>query len=378
MGEALLIQRGREIENRSKRSRSLLPRELHVPATEELPKWVDSRGGLVIAAQPGERLNGRTEFEAMLSDGERQLWRVRCEVDGGALVAPRAGREQGHLSTAELLSARDTESGPFSGAFRPSWLAQNAFPRLIPRRRKIDLSGILPGLTYTIERGELTFSDWPWCTVGRVFVGTVSDYSNWTSSGSGVLVGPNLILTASHVAPWGVDGWWMRFVPSYRDGTGPFGDSYVSQFRGHRSDAGDEYDYVICQLYDSLGDRAGWMGTYASTDDSFYEDRNWTSIGYPGDFMGGERPAVEWAVEPDDAEAGDGTSIDFEPPFTSPGWSGGPLFGWVDDQPRTVGVLRGEEETDVLWVTVDDDTVFSGGMHMVDLVKYGLANWPPS
>jgi hypothetical protein len=56
------------------------------------------------------------------------------------------------------------------------------------------------------------------------------------------------------------------------------------------------------------------------------------------------------------------------------GWSGGPLFGWIDDQPVVVGIMRGIQHIDD-WVSSDDDTLFTGGLHMIELIKYGLANW---
>lgn len=367
---------------RMSQAQSLISRQ-PVLATMPMPHWDQAPSDALIATAPeGSRPVAHVEFEPVAIAGrDRPYWRARVVADAGEFVDLRRGRQQGWLSAAELQAAREAVAGPFLSAYRPQWLDLNYMPRLIPHRIKLpagDLVGVLPPGSLTIEREELIPSWWPWCTVGRVFVGTTPDFSAWKWSGSGVLVGPNLMLTASHVAPWDADFWWMRFIPDYRDGSGPFGDSFVSQFRGHRSDAGDEYDYVICHLYTPLGERAGWMGSWASSDDSFYRNTSWSSIGYPGDFMGGERPVVEWWVQPDDTNINGGAKIEFEPPFATHGWSGGPAFGWVDDQPRVIGVCRGEEKTEFLWWTTDDDTIFSGGFHMVDLIKYGLTNWPSS
>jgi len=100
-------------------------------------------------------------------------------------------------------------------------------------------------------------------SVGRgarldAFVGAGDDFSNWTESGTGTLVGPNLMLTASHIAPWDVDGCWMRFVPAYQDGSGPFGDSFVRQFRGVKS-PDDQHDYIICDLYTHPARESRWL-----------------------------------------------------------------------------------------------------------------------
>ena len=50
---------------------------------------------------------------------------------------------------------------------------------------------------------------------------------------------------------------------------------------------------------------------------------------------------------------------------------GGPLWGGVEGQFRVVGIESGFEN-DFL---DPERTVFAGGEHMVNLVKYGWANW---
>lgn len=49
----------------------------------------------------------------------------------------------------------------------------------------------------------------------------------------------------------------------------------------------------------------------------------------------------------------------------------GPLWGWIDGGPRVIGIESGYEK-DILDPT---RTVFAGGEHMVNLVKFGIANW---
>jgi V8-like Glu-specific endopeptidase len=60
--------------------------------------------------------------------------------------------------------------------------------------------------------------------------------------GTGTLVGPNLLLTASHVVPWEGDPWWLKFVPGFRDDTEPFGSSFCSEFTGY-SPRDDPFGY---------------------------------------------------------------------------------------------------------------------------------------
>ena len=57
--------------------------------------------------------------------------------------------------------------------------------------------------------------------------------------------------------------------------------------------------------------------------------------------------------------------------FALGGWSGGPLWGYRGDQPRVVGIESGFRRA----ALNPEGTVFAGGQHMVNLVKYGWANW---
>ena len=108
---------------------------------------------------------------------------------------------------------------------------------------------------------------YPWCTVGRVRSGYMPNFDVAIHNGTGVLVGANLMLTASHLAPWahGPEGWWMEFTPAFNAQHPvpvPFGRSFVDSYRrsstlSDGSPGGT--DYVICKLYDPLGKgSAGW------------------------------------------------------------------------------------------------------------------------
>jgi V8-like Glu-specific endopeptidase len=232
-----------------------------------------------------------------------------------------------------------------------------------------------------VDRQVLTNEQtYPWRTVGKIFVGQNLNFGSTIWVGSGVLVGPNLLLTASHVVPWDRGGWWMRFVPAFNTGVEPFGFSYVEQCRGIRNiDDVTGLDYVVCRLYTRLGDSVGWMGTYGSSGDSFYQNRGWTSVGYPVNTLGGQVPTVEdnIAIVDVDDESGGGKELESHV-YSSGGWSGGPLWGFLSAgaDPRVVGVVSGrEEEFDFFSFFTATHTVNAGGLHMVNLVKYGIANW---
>lgn len=115
-----------------------------------------------------------------------------------------------------------------------------------------------------VERDQvINYTAFPFSCSGKLFVGANSNFVAPLWTGSAAIVGRNLLLTASHCAPWntsgtgGITGWWMRFVPSYNNGTEPLGSSYISDFRGvENTDDVTGLDYVICRLYKPLGDRS--------------------------------------------------------------------------------------------------------------------------
>jgi V8-like Glu-specific endopeptidase len=222
---------------------------------------------------------------------------------------------------------------------------------------------------------------YPWCTIGKVFVGWNSNLNNTMWTGTGVLVGHNILLTASHVAPWDKPGWWMRFVPAYDNGNEPFGHSYVAGFHGPKNVSNVEgLDYVVCQLYTPLGNTVGWMGTQSYGSDGSYEGRDWTSVGYPGNSLNAQVPMVEFNVGVNDVDGdGDGKKLETNNLFSSPGWSGGPLWGFLGpdrgSDPRVVGVMSGWEKETFLWWTIEEDDVSAGGNHMVNIVIWAQQNY---
>ncbi|MCJ1398166.1 hypothetical protein MMC11_001363 [Xylographa trunciseda] len=120
------------------------------------------------------------------------------------------------------------------------------------------------------------FFAYPWSCIGKIFVGQFPNTTTILWEGCGVVVQPDLILTASHTIPWHLSNWWMRFVPSYSNGVEPYGSTNVLE--AHGIPIGAEYtlasplayDMAICKLDQDIGERCGWMGTLGSTSDAFY------------------------------------------------------------------------------------------------------------
>jgi V8-like Glu-specific endopeptidase len=216
---------------------------------------------------------------------------------------------------------------------------------------------------------------YPWRCVGRVFAWT-NPSDGWAWWGTGALVGRNVVMTASHVVPWGSDPWMMRFVPAFWDGSSVYGssvDSYVQSVRGYRDhDQGD--DMAVLKLYTPLGDSMGYFG-YKTYDDDWEGGSYWTKVGYPGMLTGGQRPSrVTWYPIIDDDNDGAGIELEYRADST-PGDSGGPVFGWWSGMPYVIGTHSGgEEEYQFPWYIIKNN-VAAGGSALSSLIGWARSNW---
>lgn len=91
-------------------------------------------------------------------------------------------------------------------------------------------------------------TSYPWCTVGKVFVGYPKGEGSISENlGSGVFLGPKIMLTTSQIIPWGKKTSFMRFIPACNDTkntsnpAGPSGSSWISEVYGVES-FGDQVD----------------------------------------------------------------------------------------------------------------------------------------
>ncbi|HEY9501826.1 MAG TPA: hypothetical protein VIR01_09400 [Pyrinomonadaceae bacterium] len=289
---------------------------------------------------------------------------VRIRAKGDLSLVPPVARGGERISIDELTQISDKVHTP--QAFRPDWLDVMTAPRIRPRQLDVNITRTIKPLIF-----ESSGTEWPWSAIGKVFI---TRRGQQTKVGSGVLVGPRLLLTASHAMPWDTGDSSVRFVPGYRNGNDPrFGHAFVDIWRGVRNaDDVTGLDYVICKLNWRIGERTGWLGSEWHSDEDWYYDDPWISVGYPtSEPNGGERPSIEIPVWVQDIDNdSDGLEIETHK-FALGGWSGGPLWGWRGGQPKVVGIESGFEK-DVFDPT---RTVFAGGQHLVNLVKHGWANW---
>lgn len=268
-------------------------------------------------------------------------------------------------------------------AFRPAHMALRVVPDDLPEQLRtpqflaspIERAEVGRGNRATTvfapeNRSVLWSTAYPWSTCGRV-----DTPLGW---GSGVVVGPRHILTVSHVVQWNNDGTtgWLRFQPSYFDGSAPFGDAwgvltyYKFKVTGPTIDFVEGmFDYVVVVMNNRIGDITGWMGARGYTD-GWDGGAYWTHVGYPGDLSGGNRPYWESGIGLD----GSWWQFDAHEAMSHlgdvwPGQSGGPFFGWWSGEvgPRAVAVQSSQNPT---------ENNASGGQDLVDLVMQARNDHP--
>jgi V8-like Glu-specific endopeptidase len=252
-----------------------------IRATEEMPAEIAELlrpdSGIYIRSE----VRPTMDFELERLKGPAAMWRVVNNATRGRIGTTIPGREQQELQLEDGAgTGRRSAAMDFTPNHRPTWLDQEFLPGRAPFR----LVGWDAGLPrahslWEPKAREALRPTYPWCTVGEILV----ESSSGTSRSSGVLVGPNLVLTAGHAAPWGAASWSMEFIPSYRRGERnprPFGSSFVERIRGYHP-KGDTigYDYVICKLYQPLGKALGWMGTQSWAEET---------VGQPAEIYGSE------------------------------------------------------------------------------------------
>jgi V8-like Glu-specific endopeptidase len=309
-------------------------------------------------------------------------YEIRLAVDGVALgqhVYPPSMQVK-KLSRRRRLTP-DAREGKTLAGFLPDHLALRPLPQRLPRELRVPLrinalrrprAKENQATTVFAPENRYTFNDtaFPWCTTGRV--DTAGGFA------SGVMIGPRHLLTVSHTIVWNSDGTagWVKFTPSYFDGSAPFGAAWGQWVYFEQKVVGPgidneegRHDYVVVVLDRRMGDITGWMGSRTYSD-SWDGGTYWSHIGYPGDLASGNRPSFEGSI------ALDGSSSDPEEHQNIlhrgdvwPGQSGGPFFGWWSGEPwpRAVSVQSWQNPS---------DNGSSGGSHLVDLVIRARADFP--
>ena len=228
------------------------------------------------------------------------------------------------------------------------------------------------------ERYVFSDTSFPWCTCGLV-----ETEAGW---GSGVMIGPRHVMTASHVIVWKPNNTagWVKFTPLKFDKSEPFGHAFATMiYSWNKADASNQldltegaFDYVVCALDNRMGDVTGWMGS-RGYDTAWDGGDYWGHIGYPSDLSSGTRPTFvgyQDFIDEKSASLGGRSSFRIRHKIdVIPGQSGGPYFGFWDGEPwpRVVGIQSGEN----LGGPGGDNTC-GGGNPLSELINFRAAPCP--
>jgi V8-like Glu-specific endopeptidase len=367
----------------------LRPREPLIEAKDlalDLSVLVGSFGAPEVKLERRELEGGAVQSGRYRYAKPAQAHELRLSVRNAALgthvLPPRVEIEK--FVAEHDIRQRQQEFPEFDG-YLPDHLPLRLLPERLPRElavpRRIASGPVQLERRDEIHRATTIFppdqryifndTSFPWCTVGRV--------DTPGGSASGTMVGPRHLLTCSHTIQWNSDGTagWVKFTPSYFDGSAPFGIAWGIRVywenvkvRGPSIDRNEgQHDYVCVVLDRRIGDLTGWMGSRSWSDD-WDGEPYWSHIGYPGDLAGAQRPSFQSSI------ALDGSFWDrevhtriFHQGDVWPGQSGGPFFAWWSGEswPRLVADQSGQNS---------DENSASGGAHMVDCIIRARNDFP--
>jgi len=345
-----------------------------------------------------KELQNLKSANSFVSAGHLNLEKLKVP-SGDSLQAYRIGA--GHkvmrgLPMTEFIRLKRNEVAsptlPLPPPHVPEWADVIYHPKMSqPTARRImrraNGKRVQPLYLFTGNRQPFFPSGYPWQCIGRIFAWTnpYSFISAWTASG--VLIGRNVVLTASHAVPWEANPAMMQFVPAYFNGIstlGPNVSSYVDAASAYYLEPDPNvdrpaWDFAVLRLIDPLGDSLGYFGA-KSYDDHWNDGNYWTLVGYPGDIAGGEQPSWQNGISfHDDDEDGDAMELETDNGDASFGDSGGPFFGWWDGEnwPSVVGVTSAQEqEWDFPWITgPEPNNVAGAGSPMIDLISWARNTW---
>lgn len=312
-----------------------------------------------------------TKVEHPRDAAHQASWRIDITLhekqEPAALPTVRAIRED------PQVFRKNINRGIGNSGHRPEWMDVFYIPRVLPRAVHPPMRRINGGTSRPLwifgpdDRRLYRDTSYPWGCIGLI-----TNSNGYT--GSGVLVGRNIVATAGHMVPW--NGGWINFVPDDFLGMGslygPNVSSAAVEARGYNTNQSlTGYDWAILKLAQPLGDMIGYMG-YNGYSDDWQDQAWWTVVGYPS----GAGPMWQGgiSINDDDEDSNGGQELESETADTTDGNSAGPIFAWWGGDPRIIGVVSGQETEQVV-LQSHQDNVFAGGPGLHDLIAWGRSNW---
>ncbi|MEO8344108.1 MAG: trypsin-like peptidase domain-containing protein [Betaproteobacteria bacterium] len=269
---------------------------------------------------------------------------------------------------------RDSVERPGSIAgHRPPWVGASLKPKAAVRRpapRVVHRGvGLEPMVVWGADDRRV-YSDvlYPWVCVCRI--------ETSGGVGSGVIIGPRHVLTASHVIDWNTGA---ATIEVHRAGGMVLASAQAeatwsyTRVIDNDSTTLDE-DYAVIVTDQRLGDRFGFFGV--RTYDSDWDDEPyWRSIGYPTDIAGGNFPVYQRdkSLDEDEWDYGSARAMTTSADVMK-GQSGSPIFGfWGNDpNPYVVAVVAA---TGSVYASGTENWC-SGGSLLTRLVDVARTNDP--
>jgi V8-like Glu-specific endopeptidase len=331
------------------------------------PLHIEPTPVLYISSQPST--NAKLDVQQNISAG---IWEVKLGKD---FVIGRLGKH------AEAEKLPIPEKPPVQLTLKPFVPPEGGItyhPKLsaehpVRRFRRNKGKRVVPHYIFgNDDRQVYVPNGYPWRCIGKLLVWKNSSSITPSWSGTGTLVGENLVLTASHVCPWGFSSWMIQFIPAFYDGVSLVGvSSYVESYRGYK-DHGQGDDMAVLKLYTPLGKTLGWFGS-KTYNDSWEDGNYWTKCGYAGAVAMAQRPNwIRWFPIIDDDNDGAGVELEYHAD-ASDGDSGGPVFGWWSGEPYVIGTHSGGEEEYQFPFSVVKNNVAAGGSALPNLIKEAQA-----
>jgi V8-like Glu-specific endopeptidase len=222
--------------------------------------------------------------------------------------------------------------------YRPAWVASALKPQSAPRRTppRLQHRGVpVDPLVVWGADDRRIYDDtrYPW--------GCVCLIQGSRLTGSGVLVGPRHVLTASHIVDWGGIA---ETIEVHRAGGTVAATAKTvrrwtfTKISGQPGAETVDEDYAVLVTDQRLGDRFGSMGV--RTYDSAWDDEDyWWTIGYAGDVANGIMPIWQRdkKLDEDEFDYGSGRAMTTAADMM-PRQSGSPMFRFWADGPYVVAV----------------------------------------
>lgn len=232
-------------------------------------------------------------------------------------------------------------------------------------------------------RDPLLSQAYPWSTVGRI------DVPNTNKYGTGVMVGPRHMLTASHEIDWAANPIGAAFTPAWQAGSAPYGTAWATHVLAivkanpanglNAKEIGYDYAVVILDrpagATTDIGWATGWMdvGPWLP---SWNGNPKFHHVGYPS-ISGGDYQYLEKYISMDASfpvnTIGPSAYRLEHHADVQQGQSGGPIFGWFNGSPTpyVVALQSGEQ-----WGGTSGPNVAGGGWAMRLLVLYARSLFP--